>query len=203
MCLSLHRLAAEQAARDLALAAQAVLQAKVATAIAKHVCTLNETGAQFVAQQWFQCVTCGQGCCVTCKTVCHAGHQLNDMGVTPQHCDCGKSGCEAATGIKPGMKGRPTLASIEAEFARTGKKWEDPDFPHATSSLLRDPNGRTHPDWKQLAWKRPEELRNFNAPTLFQDGADPLDINQGNIGVSATTITHTPCRINVVRILLS
>ena len=146
-----------------------------------------------MVQQWYHCMTCSpataagasasnEGLCVVCKDVCHAGHQLRDMGVSSFYCDCGKAGCEAATGVKPGMKGKPTLQSIEAHYAATGQQWVDPDFSPTVSSLLRDPQGKTHPDWKELQWKRPEELRGMKAPVMFHDGADPLDINQGNIG---------------------
>jgi chemotaxis protein histidine kinase CheA len=201
----LARLAAEQAERDrqqaAERAAQAALQAKVAAAVAKHVCTLKETGEKFVAQQWYHCLTCApasgaassaprspasaaavHGCCAVCRDICHAGHKLQDMGVTPFYCDCGKAGCEAATGIKPGQAGKPTLASIEAEFTRTGQKWVDPDFSPVPSSLMRDPATSKKSDWKELQWKRPEEFRAMKNPTVFADGADPLDINQGSIG---------------------
>lgn len=150
----------------------------------KHVCTLNETGEKFVTQQWYQCITCGsphnEGCCVVCKDVCHAGHQLKDMGVSPFYCDCGRSECEAATGIKPSEKGKPTLASIEANFRKTGQKWTDPDFPPTVQALLRDPATSTRSDWKSLQWRRPEDL--MKHPVMFEGGADPLDINQGAIG---------------------
>jgi hypothetical protein len=180
------RLAAEQAARDLTLAAKRTLQAKVAAAIKKNCCTFNETGERFATQQWYQCLTCtspnGEGCCEVCKTVCHAGHKLKDMGVTPFYCDCGKSGCEAATGVKPGEKGKPTVASIEAKYAQTGQKWTDEEFPPSAVALLRDPANTKRPEWKELGWKRPEEMRNMKKPVLFEAGADPLDINQGSIG---------------------
>jgi len=96
--------------------------------------------------------------------------------------DCGKLGCEAATGVKPGEAGQPSLAAIEAQYARTGQQWSDPDFPPNASSLLRDPATSQRNDWKQLKWARPEEIRGMTAPVIFQDGADPLDITQGSIG---------------------
>jgi calpain-15 len=108
------------------------------------------------------------------------------MGSSPYYCDCGVSRCEAMTGIKrlpSGEAGKPTLASIEAECAASGKQWTDPDFSANTSALLRDPSMRgAHEDWRKMSWKRPEETRLMKAPTLFIDGANALDITQGAIG---------------------
>lgn len=104
---------------------------------------------------------------------------LNGMADSDSHET--RSEEERATGVKPGQKGKPTLASIEAQYAQTGQKWVDPDFPPDVTSLLRDPRS-SRPDWQSLQWKRPEEMRNMKNPVLFADGADPLDINQGAIG---------------------
>jgi len=182
----LERLAAERAAHEAELAAQRALQDQVAATVASHVCTLKATGERFVPQRWFQCLTCGspngEGCCESCKDICHAGHETKDMGVSPFYCDCGRTQCEGLTGIKPAMKGKPTLESIEREYARTGQRWVDPDFPPDATSLVRDTRGAKMSQWKNLQWMRAEELDSVERPTVFADGTDPNDIKQGNIG---------------------
>jgi hypothetical protein len=120
-----------------------------------------------------------------CKDICHKGHTLKDMGRSPFYCDCGLTGCEAATGIKPSQKGKPTVESIEAHYARTGQQWEDPDFPPSMASLLRNPNAPTspHPEWKkEITWKRTEDVSGMKAPVMYHAGADPMDIKQGALG---------------------
>jgi hypothetical protein len=133
------------------------------------------------------------------------------MGKSPFYCDCGKSGCEAMTGIKRNVvvtasstsstivspssssssttavltsveKNAQKLALIESHYHKTGEKWIDPDFPPNHQALLRDPHTTKRPEWKELIWRRPEEMKGMKNPILFESGADPLDINQGAIG---------------------
>ena len=63
-----------------------------------------------------------------------------------------------------------------------GKPWTDTDFPPERSSLYdpnidRDIDTRTFNSFK---WKRASEI--FNPIYIFEDGIEPNDINQGQLG---------------------
>eukprot|EP00038_Savillea_parva_P015962 m.15458 g.15458 ORF g.15458 m.15458 type:complete len:717 (-) comp3267_c0_seq1:140-2290(-) len=59
-----------------------------------------------------------------------------------------------------------------------GRLWEDPVFPADASSLWdKPPDGLTNQD---ITWQRPGDL--CERPRLFVDGADALDVKQGNLG---------------------
>ena len=64
-------------------------------------CTLNFTKENFYLQHNYKCLTCkqkdGEGVCAVCARVCHAGHRLQDNGITPFYCDCGMG---AIDGVK-------------------------------------------------------------------------------------------------------
>ena len=58
------------------------------------LCTCTTSGAEFIAQEWYHCVTCGlvdgKGCCEACAQTCHKGHVCIYAGVHPNcYCDCG------------------------------------------------------------------------------------------------------------------
>ncbi|OHT10134.1 hypothetical protein TRFO_20674 [Tritrichomonas foetus] len=56
-------------------------------------CTIGFTKDEFYLQHNYRCMTCkqavGDGVCAVCARVCHAGHRLQDNGITPFYCDCG------------------------------------------------------------------------------------------------------------------
>lgn len=58
-----------------------------------YACTLSSTDECFYLQHNYRCLTCkqkvGEAVCAVCARVCHAGHQLQDNGITPFYCDCG------------------------------------------------------------------------------------------------------------------
>lgn len=58
-----------------------------------YACTLGRTNEFFYLQHNYRCLTCrqkvGEGVCAVCARICHAGHQLQDNGITPFYCDCG------------------------------------------------------------------------------------------------------------------
>jgi len=58
-----------------------------------NICTFTTTGPDFKTQQWYSCVECGldisKGLCEICAKVCHKGHTLIPMKVSPFFCDCG------------------------------------------------------------------------------------------------------------------
>eukprot|EP01128_Nolandella_sp_AFSM9_P006737 TRINITY_DN3534_c0_g1_i2.p1 TRINITY_DN3534_c0_g1~~TRINITY_DN3534_c0_g1_i2.p1 ORF type:complete len:1010 (-),score=203.23 TRINITY_DN3534_c0_g1_i2:69-2660(-) len=72
---------------------------------------------------------------------------------------------------------QPELIDLVNQCKATGKKWEDPDFVAAPSSLFpNNPERRTG----ILSWARPEEISSDYA--LFVDGVDEGDVIQGDIG---------------------
>jgi calpain, invertebrate len=68
----------------------------------------------------------------------------------------------------------PKIQQIKAECLWSGKKWEDPDFPAAASSIFfQNPPSV----WPNIQWKRPREI--CADAQLFVDGASRLDVVQG------------------------
>jgi len=64
---------------------------KVSRAVEKKVCTFTVTQREYALQPWFRCDTCSlnetKGCCQTCASRCHAGHQVQQVS-TSQLCFC-------------------------------------------------------------------------------------------------------------------
>lgn len=60
-----------------------------------YSCTLSQTKDNFFLQHNYRCLTChqktGEAVCAVCARICHAGHQLQDNGITPFYCDCGSN----------------------------------------------------------------------------------------------------------------
>jgi hypothetical protein len=56
-------------------------------------CTFEDTGTGYFEQPWWGCQTCGLvgglGCCSSCATKCHAGHDTFLRGNMTAYCDCG------------------------------------------------------------------------------------------------------------------
>ena len=62
--------------------------------IRTRTCTFTITQRQYAPQQYYLCHTCGltggRGCCVSCATVCHAGHEVEGpINSESFFCDCG------------------------------------------------------------------------------------------------------------------
>jgi len=63
----------------------------------EHWCTYHIHGKNYVAQEYYQCLTCWGadstlGCCVGCSTHCHNGHSLKKCYSPQFYCDCGVYG---------------------------------------------------------------------------------------------------------------
>ena len=70
---------------------------------------------------------------------------------------------------------------VQATIAK-GKPWTDPDFPPNQSSLY-DPAIDNEVDvdtYNSFSWKRASEI--FKPAYIFEDGVEPNDINQGQLG---------------------
>jgi len=65
---------------------------------------------------------------------------------------------------------------LVAEFNRTGKKFEDPEFPTTDNSLYKNPPG----EYQNVQWKRPSEF--CKSPELFISGVESGDVIQGALG---------------------
>ena len=69
------------------------------------------------------------------------------------------------------------------EIIQLGKPWTDAEFPPERKSLY-DPKIDTEVDdprkFNNLTWKRASEI--FNPVYIFEDGVEPNDINQGQLG---------------------
>lgn len=70
-------------------------------------CTFNNTGKNYIYQEFYKCLTCGfsknAGCCEACAKVCHLGHDFLYRGRIRSYCDCGASevnGCVPCQCIK-------------------------------------------------------------------------------------------------------
>lgn len=70
-----------------------------------------------------------------------------------------------------------TFEEIRDECCRSGRLWEDPDFPATDPSMFfnKPPSG-----WPNLTWKRPHEI--CSDPELFVAGGSRMDVNQGVLG---------------------
>lgn len=78
------------------------------------------------------------------------------------------------------MKNMPEVASLQKlmeECRSKGKKYEDPQFPAAPSSLFP-----SNPNLSKSVtrWRRPEEIS--PNPQLFVDGVEEGDVQQGSLG---------------------
>ena len=66
----------------------------------KDPCTYKETKKQYMSQPFYRCRTCfrgdREGCCDSCATTCHRGHQVSYAGVMTAYCDCGLE-CSASS----------------------------------------------------------------------------------------------------------
>jgi len=66
---------------------------EVMLAIEKKMCTASVTRKHFFLQKWRECITCGlmngEGVCVVCAEICHAGHTLTEEKTSSFYCDCG------------------------------------------------------------------------------------------------------------------
>ena len=57
-------------------------------------CTFAQHGRNRIAQNWYNCRTCGLvgnlGCCEACAEICHKDHDISFRGIEPaSYCDCG------------------------------------------------------------------------------------------------------------------
>lgn len=69
----------------------------------------------------------------------------------------------------------PTYDQIREQCLKSGKPWEDPEFPAVDKSIFYSQRP-SHP----FEWKRPSEL--VSDPQLFVGGASRFDIKQGELG---------------------
>ena len=75
-----------------------------------QVCTSIATGPRTAVQPWYQCTTCqfgpNMGVCETCKTQCHAGHNLIAQPPSSFLCDC------SILNARPSGLGTKCVASV-------------------------------------------------------------------------------------------
>lgn len=90
--------------------------------------------------------------------------------------------------------GRDKFEKIFKELSRSGKQFEDLDFPANDKSLYENANSYKKYDWKTYVWRRPEEI--FKGPyDMFCKTKDLMtsrigigkfieasDIKQGGLG---------------------
>eukprot|EP01102_Stenamoeba_stenopodia_P018013 TRINITY_DN6552_c0_g2_i2.p1 TRINITY_DN6552_c0_g2~~TRINITY_DN6552_c0_g2_i2.p1 ORF type:complete len:313 (+),score=62.47 TRINITY_DN6552_c0_g2_i2:214-1152(+) len=71
-----------------------VVSEVVDAAVEANVCTFFFTGRNYIAQEYYRCLTCNmresEGCCVVCARNCHQNHNLSPATYsTSFYCDCG------------------------------------------------------------------------------------------------------------------
>lgn len=68
-------------------------------------CTFAKTRKNYEFQHWYYCYTCGlignEGCCSTCATTCHKGHNVVYCKKSSFFCDCSVRG--VCTSLPPGF----------------------------------------------------------------------------------------------------
>lgn len=86
-----------------------VVSEVVDAAVEANVCTFFFTGRNYIAQEYYRCLTCNmretEGCCVVCARNCHQNHNLSPATFSSSfYCDCGmKDTC--ASNPTPGQGG--------------------------------------------------------------------------------------------------
>lgn len=90
----LSRLQLYQIARSFGLLFIQPVPADIERAVADRLCTYTVTRDRYAPQQYHYCFTCnlidGRGCCISCASVCHAGHNLSPAIHSDSFfCDCG------------------------------------------------------------------------------------------------------------------
>lgn len=96
-----------------------------------QLCTFGTYGAEFIAQKWYNCETCGLvgelGCCEICARTCHKGHKVVLKGVSNYcYCDCGvgegRAPCQCM-GPLSGMKSTPLVRHGEGIIASMTRRF--------------------------------------------------------------------------------